>query len=82
MRTSVENRVRATKTPESQRDSGVYVEMGGIETSAPIRAEKWARIAVCATTAPLLLAEYAAPAAGLRGGLLRYAGPLDRSGRC
>lgn len=40
MRTSVENRVRATKTPESQRDSGVYVEMGGIETEAPIRAEK------------------------------------------
>ena len=40
MRTSVENRMSATKTPESQRDSGVCVEMGGIETEAPIRAEK------------------------------------------
>lgn len=75
--------LKTEKTPGFQRKPGVgIVEMGGIETSTPIRAEKWARIAVCATTAPLRLAEYAAPAAGLRGGLLRYAGPLDRSGRC
>ena len=54
--------------------------MGGIETKAPNRARKCARGSSCATTAPQGLAEYAAPAAGLRGGLLRRAGPADRRG--